>query len=80
MEETNYTDEKKKDGLDFLLEYSVKHRATDLHIGVGSVPLVRIGSVLETAPETEMVMPQTINEHVKALVDDRKMETLTSTG
>ena len=69
-----------KNEFDYFLEYSVENQATDLHIGVGSAPLIRVGSILEPIPQVGPVMPQGINEHVAALVDEKKMETLTAAG
>ena len=63
-----------------LLVYSCKANATDLHIGVGCRPLMRVGSVLGAIPGTVDVLPKTAEGHVKALVDEKHMETLLSLG
>jgi twitching motility protein PilT len=65
---------------DALLEHACKCHATDLHISVGSRPVMRVGSVLEAIPETEVVAPRQAEEHVRPLVDDQKMETLRELG
>ena len=80
MDENQKTNETDKNSLDYLLEFSAKNNATDLHIGVGSVPLIRSGSILEAIPETDLVLPPVIIEHVKKLVDDKMFETLTTAG
>jgi len=63
-----------------LLVYACSHNATDLHIGVGAKPLMRVGSVLEAIPDTEAVTPKTAETHVRALVNDKQMETLQELG
>ena len=86
MDESNAVDEIKnpdevdKNSLDYLLEYSARRNATDLHIGVGSVPLIRVSSALEAIPGADMVVPPVVNSHVEALVDERRMAALTSIG
>ncbi|MCL2165052.1 MAG: type IV pilus twitching motility protein PilT [Oscillospiraceae bacterium] len=66
--------------LEYLLEYATGKNATDLHIGVGIAPLIRVGSILEVIPGASVVMPQIANVHVKALVDDKRMEQLMTAG
>ncbi|MDR1439993.1 MAG: Flp pilus assembly complex ATPase component TadA, partial [Clostridiales bacterium] len=63
-----------------LLEYACKCNATDLHIGVGRQPVMRVGSVLDVIPGTEAVMPKAAEDHVRAIVDDAQFETLRSVG
>ncbi|MDR3120076.1 MAG: type IV pilus twitching motility protein PilT [Clostridiales bacterium] len=63
-----------------LLEFACKHNATDLHIGVGSRPVMRVGSVLDAIPDTEVVLPKTAEAHVRSLVDEKQMEALLSLG
>jgi twitching motility protein PilT len=74
--------DEKNPPMDFnaLLEYACKCNATDLHIGVGRQPVMRVGSVLDVIPGTEAVMPRTAEEHVRAIVDDSQLETLRSVG
>ncbi|MDR1439640.1 MAG: type IV pilus twitching motility protein PilT [Clostridiales bacterium] len=67
-------------GFDALLEYACKNNATDLHIGVGRQPVMRVGAVLDVIPNTEIVLPKTAEAHVRSLVDDRQMETLLAMG
>ena len=66
--------------IDALLVYACRHNASDLHIGVGSRPLMRVGSVLEAIPDTENVLPKIAETHVRALVDDRQWDTLMELG
>lgn len=66
--------------IDALLVYACKCNATDLHIGVGAKPLIRVGSVLEALPDTEVVLPNMAEAHVRALVDAKHLETLESLG
>ena len=63
-----------------LLVYACRSNATDLHIGVGSRPLMRVGSILDAIPGTEVVLPKVAEGHVRALVSDKHMETLQSLG
>ena len=63
-----------------LLVYACEANATDLHIGVGSKPLLRVGSVLGAIPGTEIVMPKVVEGHVGALVDEKRMDTLRTLG
>ena len=65
---------------DALLDYVCKSNATDLHIGVGSKPLVRIGSTLEAIPDTEVVTPKVVEQHVQLLVEENHRGILISMG
>ena len=66
--------------IDVLLEYVCKRNATDLHIGVGARPLIRVGSVLEAVEGAEVVLPGVVEAHVAALVDDRQKDVLNRLG
>ena len=66
--------------IDALLEYVCKRNATDLHIGVGARPLLRVGSVLEAVEGAEIVLPGAVEEHVAALVNERQKEALDKLG
>ena len=66
--------------LDQLLEYTCSMKASDLHINVGSKPTLRLNSVLEQIPNTEVVTPEISWGLVKALLDDDKRAYLESNG
>jgi len=66
--------------IDVLLDYVCSHNATDLHIGVGAKPLMRVGSILEAVPDTSPVLPPVVEAYVRGLVDDKQMETLLEHG
>ena len=63
-----------------LLVYACSRNATDLHIGVGAKPLMRVGSVLEAIPDEEIMLPQTAEKHVHALINEKQLETLNRLG
>jgi len=66
--------------IDELLVYVCGRNASDLHIGVGARPLIRVGSVLEAIPDTAAIQPKTAEAYVRALVDDRQLEALMNVG
>ena len=66
--------------IDSLLDYVCNKNASDLHIGVGSKPLMRVGSVLEAVPGTDIVLPAAAGKHVEALVGEKHMKTLEDFG
>lgn len=51
--------------LDYLLQVSLKNRATDIHLCVGSQPLMRVNSKLVPIEGTEKLLPP----HMKAIAD-----------
>ena len=63
-----------------LLVYASKHNATDLHIGVGAKPLMRVGSVLEAVPGTEVIQPKTVEKHVDSITDEKQKANLENIG
>jgi twitching motility protein PilT len=66
--------------IETLLIYACRRNATDLHIGVGAKPLMRVGSILESIPDTEPVLPATAESHVGALVKGKYREVLDNLG
>ena len=67
-------------GFEDLLVYACRRNATDLHIGVGARPLLRVGSALEAIANTEVVLPKDVVTHVNAIVDDKQKEALDRIG
>ena len=65
-----------RDYLETLLQYSHDHKATDLHLCAGSKPLVRVSGKLEEIENTEMVLPNIINELIDPLLDEKKKNKL----
>ena len=65
--------------LNKLLSYSIDSGASDLHLSVGSIPMVRINGsmkplnmdVLEQA-DMESILPQVMNEDQMSLFKDKK--------
>ena len=65
--------------LNELLSYSIDSGASDLHLSVGSIPMVRINGsmkplnmdVLEQA-DMESILPQVMNEDQMSLFKDKK--------
>lgn len=66
--------------LDELLDYTCKMRASDLHINVGSRPMIRLNSVLQQIPNTDVVTPDISWELLKSLLDDDKRSRLEENG
>ena len=66
--------------LDELLEHTCKMKASDLHINVGSRPTLRINSVLEHIPNTDVVTPDISRELVMSLLDDERRVSLEENG
>lgn len=62
--------------MDHLLEESMHHNATDLHLCVGSQPLMRVNSKLIPIPGTEKIMPDTMTEIAKLYLDGDKYKRL----
>ncbi len=59
-----------------LLEYAVEHVATDVHLCPGSRPLVRVNSKLQHVPDTEVLLPQSVNALIPVILDPSKMKQL----
>lgn len=60
----------------FLLKETMKNKATDLHLCVGSKPLIRLNSKLQEVKDTERIMPDTMEGIVKAYLNEKKLATL----
>lgn len=58
--------------VEFLLQETMKHNATDLHLCVGSRPLIRVNSQLIEVENTDIILPATIEGIVKFYLDDKK--------
>ncbi len=64
------------DMLNSLLEVTKKYNATDLHICVGSRPLMRVNSKLVEVPDTQITSPDEVNTIVKNSVTEDKTDQL----
>lgn len=62
--------------MDFLLNETMKYKATDLHLCAGSKPLMRANSKLVEIPETEKMTPDVINNIIEEYLDEKKYKTL----
>jgi twitching motility protein PilT len=62
--------------VEYLLEQTMKHKATDLHLCVGSKPLIRVNSKLQPVENSEIIKPDVIDEIVDFYLDDNKMAKL----
>ncbi len=60
------------DYIDHLLEETMKVNATDLHLCIGSRPLIRVNSKLRPIEGTEVIMPDKMKEIVEFYLDDEK--------
>lgn len=60
-----------------LLEQTMAHGATDLHLCAGSKPLIRINSKLTPVEGTEHLEPEDINKIIYQHLDEKRMEQLT---
>ncbi len=59
-----------------LLEKTMKERATDLHLCVGTNPLMRINGNLKAIEGTEKVLPNDMNEIVRLYLDENQYNKL----
>lgn len=66
--------------LDALLEYAVAMGATDIHITVGTTPMVRVNSCLQPVNGSEKMTQETIKEIVTSCIDERKLQVLEKMG
>ncbi len=62
--------------LNDLLGESKKHNATDLHICVGSYPLMRVNAKLQTVPGTSVLSPENAAVIVEQCLDETKKRQL----
>jgi twitching motility protein PilT len=65
--------------LESLLEYSHANKATDLHLCVGSKPLIRKNGKLLSVSDSEVLVPGMINPMVDHLLDEKKKKQLDET-
>lgn len=65
---------------DTLLEYTCHMKATDLHVNVGSRPMLRRNSQLEVIPGTETVTPEISTILVNSLLEEKRLESLDKSG
>lgn len=59
-----------------MLTESVKREATDLHLSVGSRPMIRVGSTLKSLDEEEIMSEQSMKDVVDAIVPHEKRAVL----
>lgn len=62
--------------LNDLLEESKKYNATDLHICVGSYPLMRVNAKLQSVPGTTVLSPDNAAAIVEQCLDEKKKQQL----
>lgn len=62
--------------VEHLLDETMKNKATDLHICVGSRPLIRVNSKLQAVDNTEMIKAESILGIVGEYLDYKKLELL----
>lgn len=58
--------------MDMLLEETMKNRATDLHLCVGSKPLIRVNSKLVPVKDTERILPEMMDGIVAFYLNEKK--------
>jgi twitching motility protein PilT len=59
-----------------LIEYTVRHRASDLHLIVGRPPMIRVNGFLAPITGQEVLTPQAVEELVTSLVNQEQKEIL----
>ena len=62
--------------MDSLLSETMKKNATDLHLCVGSRPLMRVSSKLQPVEGTDIIKPELMKMIAGLYLDDDKMEQL----
>ncbi len=62
--------------MDHLLIETMERKATDLHLCVGTPPLMRINSKLTPVPDTEVIKPDMINAIVEMYLNEEQMARL----
>lgn len=60
------------DFLESLLKYSSEHKATDLHLCAGSKPLIRTNGKLREIEDSEMIMPDVVNNIIDDILDENR--------
>ena len=66
--------------IDQLLEYAVKQNASDLHITVGTHPVIRVDGMLIKLEEFPRLMPPDTQQYVEAVADTKTLEKLELKG
>lgn len=66
--------------IDQILEYACQMKASDVHINVGSKPVLRISSSLRPIEHAQMMTPDMTNAIIMPLLDERKKEHLLTHG
>lgn len=74
MQEINIRD------IDEILEYACQMKASDVHINVGSKPVLRVNSSLRQIKHSQIVTPEHSEQLVKLLLDDVKLNQLYKVG
>ena len=62
--------------MDRLLEETMKHNATDLHLCAGSRPLIRVNSKLRAIENTDILKPETMRQIVNLYLNEKQLEVL----
>lgn len=62
--------------IEFLLEVTMEKNATDLHLCVGSRPLIRVNTRLQAVEDTDIIKPDAIEAIVDFYLDQKKLEKL----
>jgi len=68
--------ETKSEYLDRLLVFCCENKATDLHICVGSKPMMRVNSKLTVIPNTDIILPMAVGVIVDAILSQKNRELL----
>lgn len=66
--------------IDEIIKYATKVKATDIHVIVGSKPVVRVKKSLEDIPGSEEVTPEVSEKMVNSLLDEKNKEILKKVG
>lgn len=69
-----------KSGLDELLEYTCSVNATDLHVAVGTRPVVRLNSRLTAVPDSRVMTPADTEGMMHSCVNEDKRRLLEQNG
>lgn len=59
--------------MDHLLEITMAKKATDLHLCVGSKPLIRVNSKLQPIESSEIIKPETMRQITKMYLSDQQL-------
>lgn len=70
----------KTNDLDAMLEYAVKMKATDIHLTVGSKPMLRLRSLLQPLESSQPMSQEDTREIAVACLDEEKLAVLKQNG